>query len=80
MQFIPSSYLRSLEIALAGVTQWIACGPTNQTIASSIPSIGHMPGLYIGQVPSRGQHARCNHTLMFFSLFSPSLPSLKINK
>ena len=34
----------------------------------------------VSQVPSRGR-ARCNHTLMFLSLSSPSFPlSLKINK
>ena len=31
--------------ALAGVAQWIDCQPSNQRAASSIPSLGHMPGL-----------------------------------
>ena len=30
--------------ALAGVAQWIECRPVNQKVASSIPSIEHMPG------------------------------------
>ena len=36
---------------------------------------GHMPG-FAGQVPSGG-HVRGNHTLMFLSLSSPSLPLSK---
>ena len=31
--------------ALACVAQWIECQPANQRVASSIPSLGHMPGL-----------------------------------
>ena len=31
--------------ALAGVAQWIEGGPVNQTVTSSIPRLGHMPGL-----------------------------------
>ena len=30
-------------MALAGVAQWIECWPVNPRVASSIPSLGHMP-------------------------------------
>ena len=33
------------RMALAGVTQWIECWPVNQSVASWIPSLGHMPWL-----------------------------------
>ena len=32
--------LRGICLALAGVAQWIECGPANQRVASSIPSEG----------------------------------------
>ena len=32
--------LRGICLALAGVAQWIECGPANQRVASSIPSDG----------------------------------------
>ena len=32
--------------ALAGVAQWIEHRPANQRVASSTPSLGHMPGLW----------------------------------
>ena len=32
--------------ALAGMAQWIELQPVNQGVASSIPSLGHMPGLW----------------------------------
>ena len=32
-------------MARAGVAQWIECQPVNQRVASSIPSLGHIPGL-----------------------------------
>ena len=35
---------KSSHIALAGIAQWVECGPVNQRVASSIPS-GHMPEL-----------------------------------
>ena len=31
--------------AVAGVAQWIECGPVNQRVGVLIPSLGHMPGL-----------------------------------
>ena len=36
---------QKLDLALAGVAQWIEHGPENQRVAGSIPSSGHMPGL-----------------------------------
>ena len=76
-----SSFMCQTEIgtmyALAGVAQWIECRPENQRVAGSIPSQGTCLGYH---VPGRG-HVRGNHTLMFLSLPSSSLPhSLKINK
>ena len=35
------------NIALAGIAQWIELGPVNQRVPSSIPHLGHMPGLYM---------------------------------
>ena len=63
---------QKINIALAGVAQWIEHQPVNQRVTSSIHSQGTCLGCRPGQVPSRGQ-ARGNHTLMFLSL-SPSLP------
>ena len=34
------------HLALAGVAQWIELRPANQRIATSIPSLGHIPGLW----------------------------------
>ena len=59
---------KSVNLALAGVAQWIECWPVNQRVASLIPSQGTC--LDCGQLPSRG-HARSNHTLMFLTLPSP---------
>ena len=36
--------LEKLEVALAGVAQWIECHPTNQGVAGSIPSQGSCLG------------------------------------
>ena len=33
-------------LALAGVAQWTECRPASQRVAGSIPSVGHMPGLW----------------------------------
>ena len=38
-------YFQYAKFALAGIAQWIEHGPANQRVASSIPSLGHMPGL-----------------------------------
>ena len=61
--------------ALAGVAQWIDCQPANQWVTSSIPSLGHTPGV-AGQVPSGG-HLRDNHTVTFSPSLSLSLPLSK---
>ena len=39
-------YSKKPVLTLAGVAQWIECRPANQRVASSIPSLGHMPGLW----------------------------------
>ena len=36
---------RKVYGALAGAAQWTECGPVNQRVSRSIPSLGHMPGL-----------------------------------
>ena len=33
-------------MSLAGVAQWIERWPGNQRVTGSIPSLGHMPGLW----------------------------------
>ena len=66
-------HLKIFSAALAGVAQWIECGPMKQKVTGSIPSQGTARAWVAGQVPSMGR-ARGNHTLMFLSL------SLKINK
>ena len=37
--------LKKNQTGLAGVAQWSEYQPANQRVASSIPSLGHMPGL-----------------------------------
>ena len=65
------------KTALACVAQWIECWPANQRVSSSIPSLGHMPGLQAGS-PVWGWG---KHTVMFLSFFFLSLfPSLKVNQ
>ena len=48
------------KVALAGVSQWIEGWPSNQRVAGSIPSLGHMPGLQasspVGGVPGATTH------------------------
>ena len=62
-----------MELALAGVAQWIECRPVKPKVTGSIPSQGKC--LVAGQVPSRGC-MRGNYTLMFL-YFSFSLPLSK---
>ena len=40
--FLVLSFISSLEMLDASVAQWIECQPVNQSVASSIPSLGHM--------------------------------------
>ena len=56
----------------ASVDWVLACKPKGGQFDSQS---GHMPGLQA----SRG-HVKCNHTLMFLSLFLPPFSSLKVNK
>ena len=41
------NFIIKLLRALAGVAQWIECEPANQRVIGSIPSLGHMPGLWV---------------------------------
>ena len=47
-------------ITLAGVAQWIEHWPAKQVVGSSIPSQGHMPGLWawspVGGAPEAITH------------------------
>ena len=52
------SYVLKINLALAAVAQWIECWPTNQRVASSMPSQGNAWGA--GQVPSRGMPEATN--------------------
>ena len=83
--FIPQTYhmpdaYQVLEtevkhFALAGVAQWIECGPANQRVACSIPSLGPMPGLQ-AMFPVGGAWEATTG-----KCFSPSLsPSLPLSK
>ena len=43
---------KNIQIALAGVAQWIERWSVNQRVAGSIPSQGTCPA--VGHVPSKG--------------------------
>ena len=47
-------------LAMAGVAQWIEHQPVNQRVTSSIPNLGHMPGLWamspVGSVQEATTH------------------------
>ena len=58
---------------LAGVAQWIECLSANQKVASSIPSLRHMPGLR-ARSPVWGVWEATTHWYL------PPVPSLKIIK
>ena len=61
--------------SLAGVAQWIECLPANQKVTSSIPNLGHMPGLR-----ARSQVGGTQEVSTHWC-FSPSLsPSLLLSK
>ena len=64
---------KNMTASMAGVAQWVECGPAKQRVTGSIPSQGTC--WVGGQVPSRG-HVRVNHTLMFLSLFLLPFPSV----
>ena len=44
-QLILSNTDENIRTVLAGEAQWIEGQPVNQRVPSSIPSLGHMPGL-----------------------------------
>ena len=67
-----------LNLAPAGVAQWIDHWPANQRVASSIPSQGTCLGC--GPGPQWGALERQPHTDVSLPLFLPPFPSLKINK
>ena len=75
MYSFPSKHFCS---ALAGVAQWIECGPGNQRVSGSIPSqdwcLSCGPGLHFGGTQ------RQPHIDIFLFFFLPFFPSLKINK
>ena len=60
--------------ALAGVAQWIECGPANQRVAGSIPSqgtcLGRGPGAQEG---AREKQPHIDVSLPLFLLHFPSL-------
>ena len=64
--------VKKMYIALAGVAQWIECWPVTQRVASSIPSLGHMPGLW-ARSPVGGALVATTYPC-FSSSLSPSLP------
>ena len=65
---------KNWEGALAGVAQWIEHQP-GEKVTSSIPRLGHMPGLWARSLVGGAREAHTHWG------FSPSLPlSLKINK
>ena len=53
------------ETALAGIAQWIECGPVKQRVCSSVLVRAH--AWVVSQVSSRGPR-KGNCTLMFLSL------------
>ena len=67
-----------MELALAGVAQWIECRPVKRRVTVLIPVQGTCLGGGLG--PQLGAQKRKPHIAVFLPLF-PSLPfSLKINK
>ena len=47
--------------ALASVAQWVKLKPMNQRVASSIPSLGHMPGCVWSRSPFGGMSEATTH-------------------
>ena len=45
IRFEINSNIKSSDLALAGVAQWIECWPANQRVTGLIPSLGHIRGL-----------------------------------
>ena len=62
--------VKKMYIALAGVAQWIECWPVTQRVASSIPSLGHMPGLW-ARSPVGGAREATTHWYLSLSLPPP---------
>ena len=48
------------EVALTGMAQWIECRPAKQRVISSIPTLGHMPGLQ-AKSPAGGAREATTH-------------------
>ena len=57
---ILSSFFSVIVLVLAGVAQWFECQPVNQRVASSIPSLGHIPGLQ-ARSPAGGAQEATTH-------------------
>ena len=68
--------IKKQKPTLAGMAEWIECRPANQRVTSSIPSLGHMPGLRVRSLVGGAGEA----TDVSLPLFLPPFPSLKINK
>ena len=52
--------LKKNQTGLAGVAHWSEYQPANQRVASSIPSLGHMPGLW-ARSPVGGAQGATTH-------------------
>ena len=61
---------------LAGIAQWVVCGPVNETVTVRFQS-GPVPG-FQARSPARG--TRGNHTLIFLSLSFSFPPPFSKNK
>ena len=68
-------FLNNNILALAGMAQWIEHWPVNEKVTSSIPSLGHMPGLWARSPVGGAQEATTQWC--FSSSLSPSLPLSK---
>ena len=66
--------VKNENTALAGVAQWIECGPVNQKVAGSLPDQG--TGLGCRPGPQWGTHERQPHIDVSLFLFLLPLPSL----
>ena len=63
---------------LPGVAQWIECWLVKQRVAGSIPSLGHMPGLWT-RSPVGGARETTTHVDVSLPVFLPPFSCLKIN-
>ena len=71
-------FIKKLDVALAGLAQWIEHRPMNQRVTGSIPSQGTLLGC--GPGPQWGACERQPHIDVSLPVFLLPFPSLKINK